>query len=217
MVVRRSDNTLLALSATPKCDLNIQMGLGIVGESRVMPVISFFSGATSHMTPHHLWLSNYVLKHIQMKLAETTLSTLQERALCYSNPLSMWSRLGHLSFHKCNNLFSVLFLTLQKSFTVTIDATKMSFERPSGSPLFTASIADNNAAFLDGSTVLVVVDWASVVGCHWPHVIDLSHWIDCNHTSSTLGCLLCVDTCLQNSFYSYWVHLLLLFVQLTVN
>ncbi|OAX31392.1 hypothetical protein K503DRAFT_660131, partial [Rhizopogon vinicolor AM-OR11-026] len=52
-----------------------------------------------------------------------------------------------------NNLLSVLFLTRQKGFTVTIKVSKMSFERPTGSPLFVASIGDSNAAFLDDETV----------------------------------------------------------------
>ena len=38
-------------------------------------------------------------------------------------------------------------------FTVLINASKMSFERPTGTPLFVATIGDSNAAFLDGSTV----------------------------------------------------------------
>ena len=36
---------------------------------------------------------------------------------------------------------------------LTITASQMSFERPTGTPLFVASISNSNAAFLDGSTV----------------------------------------------------------------
>ena len=51
-----------------------------------------------------------------------------------------------------NNLLSVLFLTRQKGFTVTIDSSKMSFKHPDGTIWFTATISDSNAAFLDGTT-----------------------------------------------------------------
>ena len=51
-----------------------------------------------------------------------------------------------------NNLLSVLYLTRNIGFTVNITASQMSFERPTGTPLFVASISSSNAAFLDGST-----------------------------------------------------------------
>ena len=45
-----------------------------------------------------------------------------------------------------NNLLSVLFLTRQKGFTVTIDSSKMSFKHPDGTIWFTATISDSNTA-----------------------------------------------------------------------
>ena len=53
----------------------------------------------------------------------------------------------------CNNLLSVLYLTGNIGFTVHITASQMSFECPTGTPLFVASISNSNATFLDGSTV----------------------------------------------------------------
>jgi hypothetical protein len=50
-----------------------------------------------------------------------------------------------------NNLLSVLYLTRNIGFTVHINSSHMSFERPTGTPLFVATISGSNAAFLDGS------------------------------------------------------------------
>jgi hypothetical protein len=52
-----------------------------------------------------------------------------------------------------NNLLSVLYLTRNIGFTVHINSSHMPFERPTGTPLFVATISGSNAAFLDGSTV----------------------------------------------------------------
>ncbi|OAX30718.1 hypothetical protein K503DRAFT_704906, partial [Rhizopogon vinicolor AM-OR11-026] len=67
----------------------------------------------------------------------------------------------------------VLFRTHQKGFTMTINASKMSFERPTGSPLFVASIVDSNAALLDGETV-PIAEYASAATTI-PLNIDLWH------------------------------------------
>ena len=49
------------------------------------------------------------------------------------------------------NLLSILYLTRQKQFTVTINSDEMRFTRDN-TLLFTAQINENNAAFLDGTT-----------------------------------------------------------------
>jgi hypothetical protein len=59
-----------------------------------------------------------------------------------------------------NNLLSVLYLTCNIGFTVHINSSQMSFERPTGTPLFVATISGSNAAFLDGST-LPLAEYAS--------------------------------------------------------
>ncbi|OAX34559.1 hypothetical protein K503DRAFT_833021, partial [Rhizopogon vinicolor AM-OR11-026] len=64
-------------------------------------------------------------------------------------------------------------LTCHKDFTVTINASKMSFERPTGSPLFITSIGDSNAAFLDGETV-PIAEYASAATT-LPLDLDLWH------------------------------------------
>ncbi|KAJ8580857.1 hypothetical protein M405DRAFT_752723, partial [Rhizopogon salebrosus TDB-379] len=47
----------------------------------------------------------------------------------------------------------VLYLTCNIGFTVHINLSHMSFEHPTGTPLFVATISGSNAAFLDSSTV----------------------------------------------------------------
>ncbi|KAF8834992.1 hypothetical protein BDN67DRAFT_913803, partial [Paxillus ammoniavirescens] len=46
----------------------------------------------------------------------------------------------------------VLYRTCHSGFIVNISSSHMTFSRPPGSPLFMASINDNNTAFLDGCT-----------------------------------------------------------------
>jgi len=111
------------------------------------------TGATSHMTPHRHWLCNDVPKRVIRLADNNTVYSAGEGTVVL-------------------NLLSVLFLTRQKDFTVTINATKMSFERrPTG--LFAASISDSNSAFLDGQTV-PIAEYASAATT-LPLDIDLWH------------------------------------------
>jgi hypothetical protein len=72
-----------------------------------------------------------------------------------------------------NNLLSVLYLTRNIGFTVHINSSHMSFERPTGTPLFVATISGSNAAFLDRSTV-PLAEYASAATTV-PLDIDLWH------------------------------------------
>ena len=60
-----------------------------------------------------------------------------------------------------------------KGFTVSIDSNKMSFQQPAGNTLFTATIGDSNAAFLDGTTV-PLAEYASAATT-LPLDLDLWH------------------------------------------
>ena len=51
-----------------------------------------------------------------------------------------------------SNLFSVLYLTRNRGFTVHIYSDRMDFER-TGQTLFCASIDENNTAYLDGAVI----------------------------------------------------------------
>ena len=97
------------------------------------------TAATSHMTPYRHWLRNYVPKRIPIKLANNkTVYSAGEGTMVF-NPIVNGQAVRPLEFFRVlhvpdlrNNLFSVLFLTRQKGWTVTIDATKMFFQRPAG-------------------------------------------------------------------------------------
>jgi hypothetical protein len=104
------------------------------------------TGATSHMTPHRHWLRNYVPKQIPIKLADNNIIYSTGEGTVVFNPIVNGKQVRPVEFSRV--------------LTVTINATKMSFERPTGSPLFAASISDSNSAFLNGQTV-PIAEYAS--------------------------------------------------------
>jgi hypothetical protein len=118
------------------------------------------TGATSHMTPHCHWLCNYQPLHIPIKLADDT--------VVYSAGLDLWclvqigGKEGRSIEFSCvlnvpalrTNLLSVLFLSRLKGFIVRISANSMDFSL-NGTTLFTATINEQNAAFLKGTTIAV--------------------------------------------------------------
>ena len=132
------------------------------------------------MTPHRHWLRNYVPKRVPIKLADNkTVYSVGEGTVVF-NPIINGQAVRPLGFSQVlhvpdlrNNLFSVLFLTHQKGWTVTIDATKMSFQCPAGTTFFTATISDSNAVFLDGTTV-PLAEYASAATT-LPRDLDLWH------------------------------------------
>ena len=114
-------------------------------------------------------MRNYVPKCVPIKLADNkTVPIVNGQAV---RPLE-FSRVLHVPDLR-NNLFSVLFLTRHKGFTVSIDSTKMSFQQPAGNTLFTGTISDSDAAFLDGTTV-PLAEYASAATT-LPLDLDLWH------------------------------------------
>src|SRR5258705_7462901 len=116
------------------------------------------TGATSHMTPPRHWLKNYKPLRLPVRLANNTVvysagvgSVLfipeiegrKLQAVEFSNVLHV-PELG-------NNLFSVLYLTCYKQFSVVILETVMNFVH-SGKVWFTAAVNSSNCAYLKGST-----------------------------------------------------------------
>ena len=138
------------------------------------------TGATSHMTPHRHWMRNYVPKRVPIKLADNkTVYSAGEGTVVF-NPIVNSKAVRPLEFSRVlhvpdlrSNLFSVLFLTRHKGFTVSIDSSKMSFQQPAGTTVFTATISDSNAAFLDGTTV-PLAEYASAATT-LPLDLDLWH------------------------------------------
>jgi len=111
------------------------------------------------MTSHRHWLHNYVPKHIPIELADNKTVYSAGEGIVYFNSIIDGKAARTFAFTRVlhvpdlrNNLLSILFLTRQKGFTVTIDSSKMSFKHPDGIIWFTATISDSNAAFLDGTT-----------------------------------------------------------------
>src|SRR5437660_6369740 len=121
------------------------------------------TGATSHMTPHRHWLQNYKPKSVPIKLADNKIVYSAGIGEVLFIPLINGQKAQPLLFTSVlhvpdlrNNLLSVLFLAKQKNFTISIDSSCMSFQRPKGVPRFMASIFNDNSAFLDGQTVPLV-------------------------------------------------------------
>lgn len=117
------------------------------------------SGASSHMTPHRHWLRNYKPYRIEIKLAdgssiysegignvrfEPVIEGRSAHSVEFSNVLHVPSL--------CNNLLSVLYLTMNRCFHVRIIKDTMNFELDNRL-LFVAKVNSSNSAFLQGQTV----------------------------------------------------------------
>ena len=127
----------------------------------------------------HAQSSTTNTKHVHIKLADNKIVYSAWEATVVFNPIVNDQAVRPLEFSRVlhlpdlrNNLFSVLFLTRQKGWTVTIDATKMSFQCPASTTFFTATISNSNAAFLDGITFpLAKYCWISA---NLRHILPLS-------------------------------------------
>ena len=117
------------------------------------------TGATCHMTPHRHWFHSYTPQSTPIRLANgQTIYSAGIGAVRFQPSVN--GKPGQLlEFHRVlhvpdlrNNLLSVLYLTQNKSYVVTIKKDKLLF-RKNGTLLFTASVRSNFAAFLDGAVV----------------------------------------------------------------
>src|SRR5277367_6367133 len=117
------------------------------------------TGASSTMTPHRHWVHNYTPYRVPIKLADNTIvysagiGTVLFRAEIEGKESGIveFTRVLHVP-QLCNNLLAVLYLTRHCGYQISIDDSLISFVH-GGKTLFTATIDNNNAAFLDGSTV----------------------------------------------------------------
>jgi hypothetical protein len=119
------------------------------------------TGATSHMTPHRHWLHNYQPLRIPIKLADDTVVYSAGVGSVVFSPV-IGGKEGRSIELSCvlhvpvlrTNLLSVLFISRLKGFIVRISANSMGFSL-NGTTLFTATINEQNAAFLKGTTIAV--------------------------------------------------------------
>ena len=111
------------------------------------------------MTPHHHWFFTYTPHRIPIKLANNLIIHSEGKgSVCFQPVID--GRPGQmLEFQNVlhvpdlrNNLLSVLYLTQNKDYIVTIEKDKLCF-RQHGSLLFTASVNAHNSAYLDGHAV----------------------------------------------------------------
>src|SRR6267154_4110882 len=118
------------------------------------------TGATSHMTPHYHWLTNYKPYKVPIRLADNSIVYSAGVGSVVFNPVIQGKQARPVELTRvlhvpmlCHNLLSVLFLTSQREFKVHIDA-KFIYFNLNKRTQFVASITDHNSAFLDGITVL---------------------------------------------------------------
>ena len=117
------------------------------------------TGATSHMTPHRLWIRNYVPYKVPIRLADNSVIYSEGMGSVLFQPLINGQLVRNVEFTRVlhvpglqSNLLSVLYLTKHKGFSVHISSDTMKFERNT-TVWFTASINNDNVAFLNGSTI----------------------------------------------------------------
>ena len=133
--------------------------------------------------PH--WFATYTPHHIPIKLADGAIVYSAGVGSVWFNPIIKGEKASSIKFTRvlhvpdlANNLFSVLFLTRHCGYTITIDKDTVYFNE-GGQTRLAATINDNNAAFLDGSTQ-VNLECASLVST-LPVDYSLWHRRLCHH------------------------------------
>src|SRR6202000_697802 len=119
------------------------------------------TGATSHMTPHREWFTEYEAYTVPVRVADGTVVHSAGVGTVRFKPFKPYgggSVVQEVVFNKvlhvpslCNNLLSVLYLTGKQGFSVVIEKYTMSFHLK-GHLHFTAT-QRGGLAYLDGSTL----------------------------------------------------------------
>ena len=117
------------------------------------------TGATCHMTPHRHWFATYTPQRTPVKLANDTtiysvgIGSVKFQAIVNGKRgcLLEFHRVLHVPALK-NNLLSILYLTKNKEYIVTITKDKMLFRRHNKT-LFTATVNARFTGILDGAVV----------------------------------------------------------------
>ena len=136
------------------------------------------TGATSHMTPHKTWIRNYTPYRVPVRLADHRIIYSEGVGSVLFRPIINGKQYRDVEFTRVlhvpalrNNLLAVLYLTKYKEIDVHISGNKMNF-LDKKSWLFSATINNDDIAYLDGSTVDIMenVHLASTLP------LDLSLW-----------------------------------------
>ena len=117
------------------------------------------TGATSHMTPHKHWFHQYTPKRVPVRLANNYVIYSEGIGTVCFEPLIQGNPGGILEFYNVlhvpqlrNNLLSALYLSMEKSYIVIIDAPTILFMR-NDVLNFTATIHPTYSATMDGRVV----------------------------------------------------------------
>ena len=118
------------------------------------------TGASSHMTPHLHWIRNFTPHSVEIKMADGSSIFSQGWGSVVFEPVVNGKTLHQVEFTNVlyvpdlrNNLLSVLYLSLQKGFSINIKDDLMDFRR-GDETLFIASInPSTTTAYLQGTTI----------------------------------------------------------------
>ena len=145
------------------------------------------TGASAHMTFNRHWMRHMTPHRIPIRLADGSVVYSEGIGSVRFIPVMEGQEMHPLEFTNVlyvpslsTNLFSVLYLSMHRHFTVTIELDTLNFIR-SGQTLFQAKVSPSNAAFLVGQTV-PVEEFASLSSTTTlPMDLDLWHRRLCHH------------------------------------
>ena len=119
------------------------------------------TGASAHMTFNRHWMRNMTPHRIPIRLADGSMVYSEGIGTVQFSPVVNGQEMAILEFTNVlyvpslsSNLFSVLYLTMNRSFTIHIEKDTLHFIRDS-KILFQARVSASNSAFLLGETIPV--------------------------------------------------------------
>lgn len=145
------------------------------------------TGASAHMTFHRHWIRNLRPYRVEIRLADGSVVYSEGIGSVRFNPVLNGQEMPPLEFTDvlyvpalCTNLFSVLFLTLNHNFIVSIDKDTLHFIRDN-KIVFQAKTGPSKSAYLVGETI-PVEEYASLSSATTlPLDWDLWHHRLCHH------------------------------------
>jgi len=138
------------------------------------------TGASAHMTFNRHWMRNMTPHRIPIRLADGSVVYSEGIGTVQFNPVVHGQEMAKLEFTNVlyvpslsSNLFSVLYLTMHRSFTILIEKDTLHFIQDS-KILFQAQVSPANSAFLLGETI--PVQQIASLSSSSPLPLDLSLW-----------------------------------------